>query len=426
MSFAFASSSVRFCEAQTDSGTPGGVISGVSGAALKEYLETSVCLIADSGSVTRNAMKKFLIDSGMMQNFCLSAPTFLEAKALLVEYRPKLLILESEGDADSFRKLLELHREHFKEYRDSIVVVLHSGDLSELTADAVKLGCDLFLRKPFSLEKFKYRLGLVITAKAEGSMVASLYSGACSLLEQKQDEAAVSKFTSLLQLFPESPKAMYELAKFYLSRQRWSEAERWVWRLREEQILDPEWIPDVIEMAAKINRYDYIEWLASAVREMPKSKVRIISAVAHGITLLAARLASETGERGRALTLFQQAVSVSKHAPETYSEVIQAMYSAEMMVEADILLRNAPEEVRESEDTKMLLLEYLDQTREASEVINSAYQLYRGGVRRPRVYQILIQRSIELGRTRQVITELIEEAVRVHPDWADTFNAYGP
>jgi hypothetical protein len=231
-------------------------------------------------------------------------------------------------------------------------------------------------------------------------------------------------FNSVLQVFPESPKAMYELARFYLTRQRWTEAERFVWRLREEQLLDPEWIPDVIEMASKIDPNDYVEWLASAVREMPKSKVRIIAAVAHGITLLAARLSSEPGERGRALALFQQAVSVSKHAPETYSEVIQSMYSAEMMVEADILLQNAPVEVREAEGTKMLLLEYLDQSRDANEVIIKAYQLYRGGVRRPRVYQVLIERSIELGRTQQIITDLIEEAIRVHPEWADTFSSY--
>jgi hypothetical protein len=225
-------------------------------------------------------------------------------------------------------------------------------------------------------------------------------------------------------MYPELPKAAREVVRILLSRQRWQEAEQWVWRLREESLLDPDWIPDVIEMASKLNRYDYVEWLAGAVREMPKSKMAIITSVAHGMALLAARLASTPKERARSLDLFQKAVSVSKHAHETYSEVIQAMYSADMLVEADILLRNAPFEVQNSEETKMLLLEYLDANREGSEVINAAYQLYRSGIRKPRVYQILIERSKELGRTRQVIVELIEEAARVHPDWSDTFNSH--
>jgi|GEM_PF-5617354 len=408
---------------ESESASPG-VIRGVREEELRTFLETAICLVADPGTVTRNAMRKFLIDSGMMQNFCLPAPSFAVAKELLDQFKPKILVLEADDDPEGFIELLKMHREHFKDYQDSIVVILYSGDLSELTAGAVKEGCDLFLRKPYSLEKFKYRLSLVMAAKTEGSAVLANYREAQKLLESGQQDAAVFKYKQISQNFPECPKALYELARFYLSKQRWLEAERWVWRLREERLLDPEWIPDVIEMAYKIDRFDYIEWLADEVREMPKSKVRIISSVAHGITLLAARLASEGQERGRALTLFQKAVSVSKHATETYTEVIQAMYGAEMLVEADILLRSAPEEVRESEDTKMLLLDYLDQNREAPEVINAAYKLYREGVRRPRVYLILIQRSKELGRMKQIIDELIDEGARVHPDWADTFKTY--
>ncbi len=401
-----------------------GLLQGVSDGVLREFLESSVALVADSGVVTRNALRKFLIDLGMMQSFCMSAPTFIEAKSLLSEFQPKILVLEADQDPQLLNELLSLHRKQFSNFKDSILIVLHSGDLSEQTAEAVRQGADIFLKKPFSLERFKYRFAMAVAAKSESSFVPPIYQDAMELIGSRADEEALAKLRTVVQIYPECPKALREMARIHLQRQNWQEAERWVWRLREENLLDPEWIPDVIEMASKIDRYDYVEWLADAVREMPKSKVRIISSVAHGIALLAARLASSQKDRPRALELFQKAVSVSKHAHETYSEVIQAMYSAEMIVEADILLRSAPDEVRESEDTKILLLEHLDQHREAPEVINAAYQLYRAGVRRPRVYQVLIERSKELGRTRQVIVELIEEAGRVHPDWTETFNGY--
>jgi len=342
---------------------------------------------------------------------------------MLEQFQPKILVLESDADIGMI-PLLKMHRERFSDFKDSIVLVVHAGELSEQTAEAVALSADLFLKKPFSFEKLKYRLSMLLAAKADSSVIPSAFRNAVQQLGARDDRGALDSFRSILQMYPECPKATREMARILLSQQRWQEAEHWVWRLREEAILDPDWIPDVIEMAAKINRYDYVEWLADAVKEMPRSQVKIITAVAHGMALLAARLASSPKDRSRSLDLFQKAVTVSKHAPETYAEVIQFMYSADMLVEADILLRNAPDEVRHSEDTKMLLLEYLDQNREASEVINAAYQLYRAGIRKPRVYQILIERSKELKRTRQVIDELIEEGARIHPEWAETFNSY--
>jgi DNA-binding NarL/FixJ family response regulator len=413
----------RVCLAPVESERSGSLIQGVSDGVMRESLETSVCLIVDSGSVTRNALRKFFFDHGVMQSFCLTASSLEEARSLMEQFQPKVLVLESDANL-GLPELLAKHRDRLSDFKDSIVVVLHSGELSEQTADAARQSVDLFLKKPFSLEKFKYRLSMLLAAKSESSVIPPLVRRGIQQLEEKDEDGALGTFRSILQMYPEFPKAIREVARILLARQQWQEAEHWVWRLREDSLLDPDWIPDVIEMASKINRYDYVEWLADAVREMPKSKVKIITSVAHGMSQLAARLASFSKERTRALDLFRKAISVSKHAPETYAEVIQFMYSAEMLVEADILLSMAPEEVRNSEDTKMLLLEYMDRNRDAPEVINAAYQLYRSGVRKPRVYQILIERSKELGRTRQVIVELIEEAGRIHPDWQDTFNAY--
>jgi DNA-binding NarL/FixJ family response regulator len=401
----------------------GDLIHGVSDATLREFLESSVCLIVDTGSVTRNAIRKFFIDQGVMPNFCVAMSSRDEARSFIEQSQPKILVLDSELEIGMI-KLLRLHREQFPDYRDSFVLIIHSGELSELTAEAVSLSADLFLQKPFSFEKLSYRFALLLAAKSVDSPIGATFRNGVKQLENRDDAGALESFLSVLKRYPECPRATREVVRILLQQQRWQEAEHWVWRLREESLLDPEWIPDVIEMASKINRYDYVEWLADAVKEMPKSKLKIISAVAHGMSLLAARLASVPKERGRALNLYQRAVTVSKHAPETYTEVIQSMYAADMLVEADILLRGAPEEVRHSEDTKMLLLEYLDQNRDATEVINTAYQYYRSGIRTPRVYQILIERSKELNRTNQVIVELIEEGARIYPDWAATFNSY--
>ena len=102
-------------------------------------------------------------------------------------------------------------------------------------------------------------------------------------------------------------------------------------------------------------------------------------------------------------------------------EILATLYGAGLEAEATAFLDRAPAEVKNSPDVAAAKLEKINLSSPPTRVLQYAMDLILGNVKHPRIYQIALERSVELLQRDSHIKQLLSSATAAFPEKKDLF-----
>lgn len=133
-----------------------------------EFLKNQNCLIVEPSSTFSSSIQASLQTLGVKAEQILIARKFEDARRMIRDYKPKVLVTEYEMNGGLGLALIEEQEKHFQESdRLSIIVTKNSSDSA--IAEAAEEQVDAYVLKPFSADSFRERMMEVFAQKVNPS-----------------------------------------------------------------------------------------------------------------------------------------------------------------------------------------------------------------------------------------------------------------
>lgn len=147
------------------------------------------------------------------------------------------------------------------------------------------------------------------------------------------------------------------------------------------------------------------------------------STVFSAALLMLAKQEARAGEIKACEQTLKKAITASKSKAKVIQEAILVFLSAGAMDEAKQWLSSAPEEVKNAPEIATMELEYVYKKGSPADAVMLGNQLLNKKIETRRVYEIVIEKSIAMGRPGAAIQELIFQASKKFPDNQNAFEA---
>jgi DNA-binding response OmpR family regulator len=176
---------------------------------VAQFLGDGLCLIVEPSSAFSSSLQSTLISMGLSSSQILTTKRFDDAKRIIEERKPKLLVTEYEVEQFFGLALIELQEKHYDEMsRISVVVSKNNSDSA--VAEAAEEQIDAFILKPFSPDAFQKKLAMVVLRKNSPSPYIKKIQGGKRRVESKELDEAILEFNQAKPL-----EAKPTLAHFY-------------------------------------------------------------------------------------------------------------------------------------------------------------------------------------------------------------------
>ncbi len=160
---------------------------------LTDFLADHYCLIVEPSQSFAFAVQNTLQAMGVPHPKIHKARRLQDARRIIAEKKPKILISEYEIDHQSSLELFEMQAEYCEpSERISIVITLNSSESA--IAEASEGDIDGYLLKPFSMTEFHQKLEGIVNSKLNPSPYYAKLNKGKKLLAQKDFEKAVQEF----------------------------------------------------------------------------------------------------------------------------------------------------------------------------------------------------------------------------------------
>jgi tetratricopeptide (TPR) repeat protein len=171
-------------------------------SSLVHFLGDSVCLIVEPSQSFAFAIQSTLQSMGVPHSQVLVTRRWQDARRIIMESKPKILISEYEIDHHFAIDLFEMQGSYSQlSERISIINTLNSSESA--VAEASEGDIDGYLLKPFSMSEFQQKLESILSAKMNPSAYHLKLCQGKKFLAQKEFQKAVDEF---LQAKPLDPK----------------------------------------------------------------------------------------------------------------------------------------------------------------------------------------------------------------------------
>lgn len=159
---------------------------------MELFFENQVCMVVEPSKAFLASILKCLRELNLPATTqVISASRYEQARQMIEDYKPRILIAEYDMDGRSGLDLVELQQK-FHEDQNRISVVVSKKSSDSFIVDAAEEQVDGFLLKPFSTDDFKVKLNQAIQGKAQPSAyILKIREGRKHLQDRLYAEAAV-------------------------------------------------------------------------------------------------------------------------------------------------------------------------------------------------------------------------------------------
>ncbi len=397
-------------------------------------------LLVDEHPVTRNGIRKFLTDHGVAHSKVHSADNFSDAKDLIRKVRPTCILASQRFSGTPFSELIEFF---FAETRlnptETWIGCLPTLPMSNSTARlASDARVDFILPRPFTLETLGntlkdliQRKGDAAAAKAEFQAIYPFTSQLTQLENLGQLESAQLQAESLNKRYPHSLPVRMASDRLRFQKPYDANSADAVFQAfhsaHQAQLLHPAWVPDLLRWAVADGRAEIFDLLLGITLDLPpeENPKSLKEQLADGMTRWARSVLEKEGRtpasRSSAIEWIRKALRISEPNLATYLPLLKMLQSFGLYEEIEVLLANSPAEVRDSIESQVLYLEYLDHTRQSAALVERAQGLLNQKTRSPEIYALLVRHSRLLGRPERVVQGMIQEAESYFPNDKERF-----
>jgi DNA-binding NarL/FixJ family response regulator len=183
-------------------------------ASIQDFTRDQVCLIIEPSQTFSASIQNCLNDMDLSLSQVITARKYEDAKRIIQERKPKIIISEYEVEAKFGLSLLEMQGEYFDELsRVSIIITRNTMDSA--VAEAAEEDIDAYILKPFSQDSFRYRLLDVLEKKVSPSEYAKKIRLGKRLFESNLLDEALAELLAGKKLNKKPTLACYYIGRIY-------------------------------------------------------------------------------------------------------------------------------------------------------------------------------------------------------------------
>lgn len=423
---------------------------------LGNYLGEHKVLIADTTAEVRSGIAKILHGMGAQSSQIFLAADYERAVFFLKEERPDLIICEFHiGHRRGLDLIQYLPRGPWQS-RKSIFMMVTSDKTESSVAEAAEEEVDGYILKPYSLQGFKDHLVRAYLSKVdpdsyrrtieEGKLtlgfrdieeakqtflravklsrrpaLAYYYYGRACLMQKNIAEAEEAYQTGL-KYDLRHYKCLNGLLDLYLRQKRSKDAYKIARRLISVYPISSARLNSIVRLAIHNHMFEDVDAYFEAYSQMDRRPVELTRCMV-AAQIVAGKFYFKQDDLPSAYRLFDGAIKASLRAPSTLAQILNTLLEQGDFARAEHYLRLFPTDKRSGEIYKLLNFLVLDYKGSAQEVILQGRKIIKAGIYDPRVYEIMIRRSVEVKLSRWV-DAFLEEALSRWPEMSERFTRW--
>ncbi len=419
----------------------------------EKYNEDQVLIITSNRSL-RSSIKRVLTHFKIPIDNIGIADSYTQAASIIETHKPRIIFTSYTIDHYIAKDVLSLHRNNFPDPSSSIFCVFSDLDLKYMRSYKFEHGYDELYKGLSSIQDYINGLQAVFIKKLQLSKNDSFINNvraeirncepqkAITLLSQSDidledvenfsllgdiylaqghDEKALESFTFVLDDDPINYFALKQSALLYNKLGLFSEALQSAKQFLEHYKCIPDCLCEYIDIF--LNNRDYVGFLSlvNSYIDDPYINKETKEKIIRSYLIAGKNLKEKSPDIAK--SCFTDAIRLSGgNSFETYHKAIEELSEVETLKPVAIELFNKYRTNFESED-KIELTEFkvLFHTLDVAEVYARGLKLLRNNIKEVYLYQQVISSSINLGRKKESIEDLIFDACKNFPDHEDLF-----
>lgn len=418
--------------------------------ALAAVFDNQICLIVEPSASFVSAIRACLKGMGLNNTRVVIATKFREAKPVIAELKPRILICEYDLDGENGIGLVEAQQAVVSDpLRIAIIVSKNPSDSA--IAEAAEEQVDSFILKPFSSEDFKQRLTEVVIKKihpsdytlklrrgnllkAANNLVAAnnffqeakplnskpslacFYAADVAKL-QNQMEQALKEVREGRKYQPLHYRCLVAEFEILMQKKQFNEAHELIAILLKNFPLSPTRLKEVFIASVFSYNFSFLpEYYERFLKleQRPPELVKVVSLA----FFTAGKWSLGKDERASSIDYFEKALATVGREFVMVEKVVMEYVKAKAVNEAQQFLKRVlPDDLHKAGYNRLsFYVDYL--TLRPDQLIDRGRKLVQAGEATPEIFTILVTLAAEQGKVTLAET-FIQNALLLQPDLRD-------
>jgi CheY-like chemotaxis protein len=419
------------------------------------FIADKKVLVADPGSAARAGLAKAIVDLGAKTQNVLMAKNYDDAKKIITEQKPHLVLTEFELGRSSGLNLLQEQRAQYPESVKSLFILVTSNTSQSAVAQAAEEDVDTFVLKPYTLDVLRASVLRAAAAKLQPSEYArAIEEGKKLLFEGKVDEA-LELFKKAQKLDPKPAlaffyhgqaqlmkksldeaqtdfmrglnhnkihyKCMVGLYDILMEKKNYPEAYDVVKRISRYFPANPKRMTQVLRLAVMTKSYEDVERYYQVFTNLDQRNEELIRYVCAAL-VTCGRYYLQTNVSSRAIALFTKAATTGIGRVGILREIIGVLLENGLDGPAGEFLKRFPADTQSGPDYQAMEYAVLDAKMDAASSVDKGRKIMAKGIADPIIHQILAFRSRQAGLTENA-DQLVADGSKRWPASAEALGS---
>lgn len=420
---------------------------------LHKYIADRKVLIVDSSQVSRMTISNIMMSMGAKADNLIKVGEFQEAKEEIEKNKPTIVISDYDLGKMCGLDLLQKHRLHLPDPKDSIFILV-TGNTSQIAvARAVEEDIDNFIIKPFTANDFKGSIIRALLAKIRPSEYIQAVEKGRELIAQNRADEAIQVLQNAKGMDPRPALACYYLGQAHFTKKAFDAArENYEAGLSYNKIhykcmhglyealmagkqhtlayevikrvshyfpANPQNLTAVLRLAIITKSYEDVEryyQIFSSIELRNEETIKYICAA----LVICGKHYIQQKARARALELFSKAAATASGRTKILRDIITVLLEFGIHQKAQEFLGYFPNDQRSSPDYHAMSLLILEATEGSPMAIERGRELINSNVHDPVIYQIMIRASLN-AQHKAAAEDLLRTAIQKWPEQKNLF-----
>lgn len=429
---------------------------------LAKFLHEKKFLVVEASATSRTTIKKVLLGLGIDHKFVFVADSIKNAEPILNVERPEFVCTHVEASETCLASFYQKHYELSPNRNKSGFGIIANKENTEVSNFILDHEVDFVLNPPYTTEGIEQLIVSSLSQKLFASPYKIKVEEGREFFQNKDYEKAEEVFTEAQGLDENSYLASYflgqiafDLKKFnearfyfekalslqgdhYLSLKRlaqslfelkeYEQAYSLYVKLIEQFPFNSNRIPKLIRLAILTQHYhdllSYGKMFSAMKNKIPRETSRCLAA---GLAICGKKLLSDSALERQALggEALHLALSLSCGKKEILESIMQTFIGAGKADEALELLQDFSDENLSPEDYLLLQFDVLNEaSQDPMPVLALGNSLMSKQIKTQKIFQVMIERSIQAKRAQNAIEILIQEARKLFPEESQTWERW--
>jgi DNA-binding response OmpR family regulator len=414
---------------------------------MREFMRDQVCLIVEPSQTFSASIQQCLNEMNLSIGQVITARKFEDAKRVIHERKPKIVITEYEVEAKFGLTLLETQGDYHDELnRVSIIVTRNTTDSA--VAEAAEEEIDAYILKPFSPDNFTYKFLEILDRKVRPSEYAKKIRSGKKLFAANQLEAALGEFIESKKLDKKPTLACYYAGQVYqvrgefqkalaeyregrtyqplhykclmaefeelITREGYKEAYRLIPLIKANYPVTSHRLGQIFIAAVFTQHFDEIADYFQLFLKMEGRTPKLVQLTSLAL-LTAGRYFLGKNDTARACEYFEMGVLASSRDIRYIEKIVHDLLQANAIKEAEYFLAKVqPHDVGTPEHAR-LAFKVDRHVLTPEQTIEKGRKIVSAGQGTPEVYEILVK-TLALAGKEPMAESIISRALEDHPE----------